>query len=212
MFTQLEESLVSLAHSLPLEVFVFIASFVEEIVAPIPSPTVMLVAGSLAQVQGVTLFGLIALVIVGAVGKTLGALCVYAISSKAEDVVLQKFGRFFGVTQTDVERLRGMLGNGVRDYVLLTVLRALPIMPSVLLSVGSGVLKVPIPLFIFSTFFGTLFRDGVYLYAGYVGTEALTALVQTSTHIEKIIEYTIGILLLMFLSFFLYRRKKNALS
>lgn len=212
MFTQLEESLVSLAQTLPLEGFVFVASFVEEIVAPVPSPTVMLVAGSLAQVQGVALFGLITLVIIGAIGKTLGALCVYAISSKAEDVVLQKFGRFFGVTEADVLRLQGMLGNGVRDYVLLTVLRALPIMPSVLLSVGSGVLKVPIPLFIFSTFFGTLFRDGVYLYVGYVGTEALTTLVQTSTHIEKIIEYTVGILLLMFAFFFLYRRKKKALS
>lgn len=212
MFTQLEEFLVSLAHTLPLEVFVFIASFVEEIVAPIPSPTVMLVAGSLAQVQDRALFALVFLVAVGAVGKTLGALCVYAISSKAEDVVLQKFGKFFGVTEADVVRLRGMLGNGVRDYVLLTVLRALPIMPSVLLSVGSGVLKVPIPLFIFSTFFGTLFRDGVYLYVGYVGTEVLTHFVQTSTHIETLIEYIVGALVVVFVVYFIYRKRKNVLN
>ncbi len=209
MFVQLEESLIALAHVIPLEMFVLVASFVEEIVAPIPSPTVMLVAGSFAQAQGYTLYALIILVVVGALGKTVGALIVYMISSKAEDVVLRTFGKFFGVTEADIAHLHSMLQNNVRDYALLTALRALPIMPSVLLSVGSGVLKVPLNLFIFSTFFGTLFRDGVYLYVGYVGTELLMTFVETGTDIESYIEYGTALVVLVGIIYFLYRRRRT---
>jgi membrane protein DedA with SNARE-associated domain len=208
MFAQLEESLIALTHVIPLEGFVFIASFVEEIVAPIPSPTVMLVAGSFAQAQGYTLYALIILVVVGALGKTVGALIVYMISSKAEDIVLHKFGKFFGVTEADIARLHSVLQNNARDYALLTTLRALPIMPSVLLSVGSGILKVPLNLFIFSTFFGTLFRDGVYLYVGYVGTELLMTFVETGTDIESYIEYVVALVLMVSVTYFLYKRRK----
>jgi membrane protein DedA with SNARE-associated domain len=207
MFTYLETMLISLVHTLPLEAFVFIASFVEEVIAPIPSPTVMLVAGSVAQIQERALYALIPLILIGAVGKTIGALVVYAISDKAENLVMNKFGRFFGVTHDDVAVLQNKLGRGARDYVLLTVLRALPIMPSVLLSVGSGLLKIPLPLFIASTFLGTLVRDGVYLYAGYIGTEALGTFVSTSTHIESLVEIVVGVLVVLGVIYFIYKKK-----
>lgn len=208
MFTYLENLLLALTHSLPLEIFVLVASFVEEVVAPIPSPAVMLTAGLSAQVQGKVLLALIPLALIGALGKTVGALVVYVISDKAEDLVMNKFAKFFNVTKDDVEKFGNKLGKGVRDYFLMTLLRALPFMPSVVLSVGSGLLKVPLPLFIISTFFGTIVRDGFYLYAGYVGTAVLLSFISQTGHIETYVEVGSG-LIFLYVGTRIIRKRRN---
>lgn len=209
MFAQLESILISFANTLPLEVFVFIASFVEEVIAPIPSPTVMLVAGSFARVQDYAFFALVLLALIGAVGKTVGALVVYFITDKGEDFVMEKFGKFFGVTHEDVEKLGKKLGNGVRDYVVLTLLRAFPFMPSVVVSVGGGLLKVPLPLFITSTFLGTILRDGLYLYAGYAGATALFAIINKSSNLETYIEVLVALAVVGFIVYRIYHRNSR---
>jgi|CXWL01.1.fsa_nt_gi membrane protein DedA with SNARE-associated domain len=188
MFTYLETLLISFGKILPLEAFVFVASIVEEIIAPIPSPTIMLLSGSLAQLQERTLYMLIPLALIGACGKTLGALLVYFVSDRFEDFAMSRFGHFFNVSHADIETFGKKLGNGKRDYLFLTTLRALPFIPSVFLSVGLGVLKIPLPLFITSTFLGTIIRDGFYLYAGFMGTEVLSKFIAQSTHVETYIE------------------------
>ena len=212
MFTYIETVLMSFVNILSLEVFVFVASIIEEVIAPIPSPTVMVVAGSVAQLQERALFFLIPLAIIGALGKVIGALFVYVISDKAEDFVLRRFGNFFNVSHEDVEAFGKRLGNGKRDYVLLTVLRALPFIPSVLLSVGSGVLKIPLPLFIFSTFFGTIIRDGFYLYAVFVGTEMLSAFVTQTSHMETYVEVFAAVVVISILVRMYFLKKKNRLQ
>ncbi len=209
MFSYLESVLISFAHTLSLETFVLVASFVEEVVAPIPSPTVMLLAGSFAKVQEYSLFMLLVLAVIGAIGKTIGAILVYFITDKAEDIVMYKFGKFFNVTHEDVESFGKKLGHGMKDYVVLTALRALPFMPSVVVSVGSGLLKVPLKLFIISTFLGTIIRDGIYLYTGYIGTQALTAFVQESTNLETYVKGIAVVAVLGFLGYRMIQKRKN---
>ena len=210
MFLYLEAQLLAIAQSVPLEMFVVVASFIEEVIAPIPSPTVMVVSGSIASYQGYAASGLIILAILGAVGKTVGALVVYYVADKAENFVMHRFSRFFGVQAEDIEAFGKKLGNGPRDYFFLTFLRALPIMPSVVVSVGSGVLKVPLKVFFFSTFFGTIIRDGFYLYTGYVGTDIFTNLVQHSSSVESFVELFVFVLVGTGLLYLILRaRKKN---
>lgn len=203
MFAQLESTLLTYIDTVPLEVFVFIASIIEEIIAPIPSPTVMMLAGSFAQIQERALIALIPLAIIGAVGKTLGALVVYGVADKAENVLLGTLGKFFNVSHDDVESLGKKLGKGIRDYFLLTFLRALPIMPSVIVSVGSGVLKVPLKLFIITTFLGTIIRDGFYLYAGYVGTAVFAKFISGSSTVETYVEI---LALVSIIGFIIYKK------
>jgi membrane protein DedA with SNARE-associated domain len=206
MFARIEELVVEMAGLVPLEVFIFLGSIIEEVVAPIPSPTVMVLAGSFALLEGRSVMGLIPLALVGALGKTIGALCVYYIADHAEDYFMKFFGRFFSISHEDIEKLGNKLGRGARDYVILTFLRALPIMPSVIVSAGGGLLKVALPLFIISTFLGTIIRDGVYLYAGFLGTDALKKFVATSSHLEKYVEIFVGVLLCA-LIFYLFQKK-----
>lgn len=193
MFAHLEEQLIALIDVLPLEVFVFVASFVEEVLAPIPSPTVMVLSGSFASLQEYALTGLLVLAGIGALGKTLGAVLVYQIAHVLEEVVVVRFGKFFGVTREDIARFGERLTGSPKDYLLLTVLRSLPFIPSSVVSVGSGVLKVPMRMYIVTTFLGTIVRDGIYLYVGFVGTEALATYISVADRTESLI--TAGVIL-----------------
>lgn len=187
MLGTLEAQIMSLVHVLPLSWFAFFASFIEEVIVPIPSPFVMLTAGSFAKLQGMPIPEIMMLAVIGALGKTCGALCVYWIADKAEDFLLGRHARFFGVTHSEVEKFGRKFSGTPRDYALMILFRSLPIIPSALVSIGGGLLKLPLRLFITGTLVGTLVRDGVYLYIGYVGTEALHRMASTSKTIEDMV-------------------------
>lgn len=208
MFTQIETALLSLATTLPLELFVLFASFVEEIIAPIPSPTAMMVAGSVALIQERALSAILPLALFGAVGKTLGGIVVYTIAGKAEGFVMKKFGRFFGVTDEDVDSFRERVGEGARGYIVLTVLRALPFVPSSVVSVGSGLIKVPLAMFTVSTFLGTIVRDSFYLYAGYAGAQVLARIIAHSSNLETVIEVLVVVTVLAYLGYRMHKKRK----
>ena len=55
------------------------------------------------------------------------------------------------ITHTDIERLGKHFTGGLRDYASLTFLRSIPIVPSILLSFGSGMLELPVRVFLVGT-------------------------------------------------------------
>lgn len=209
MFDQVETSLLALAQSLPLELFVLIGSIVEEVIAPVPALAVMLVAGSAAAVQGLTVLDLIPLAIIAALGKALGAIVVYMISASMGTLVLTKYGRYFRVSAEEIHDLGKHLKGTKRDYVFLTVLRALPIIPSSVVSLGCGLLKIPFRLFLITTFIGTIVRDGIFLYVGYSGVGVLEDFATKATDIESILQTGFIVLVLITFAYIYYRRKKN---
>lgn len=206
MFAYLEAQVLSLATLLPLPVFAAVSSFIEEIVAPIPSGPVMLVMGSLAQVQGYSLMMVFGLVLAATAGKLFGALVVYVIADKAEDILLGRFARFFGVTHTQIEAFGARLGRGWRDYVLLTILRTLPFVPSVVVSFGAGALKIPLRLFIVATIIGTILRDSFFLYLGYAGIGAAEGLIERFSTIESLLQVLIAVVLVIAFFVLVYLR------
>lgn len=206
MFHQIEALILSYAPLLPLPAFAALASFAEEIVAPIPSGPVMLITGTLAQVQGYTLPLLVGLALVAAVGKLAGSLVVYFIADKAEDVFAARFAKFVGVSHEELERFGARLGNGWKDYVLLTLLRTLPFVPSVVVSFGAGMLKVRLKLFIFATFIGSILRDFIFLYAGFVGLTYAEELMEQFSTLESIGQVAIVSTLALALFVFIFVR------
>ncbi len=207
MIAQITTALLHTAEKIPVEAFTLIASFVEEIIAPIPSPVVMTMAGSIAIAQGKPIVYLLVLSLIGAIGKTLGALFIYVIADKAEDLVFGRFGKFIGVTHEEIENFGKKFKGTWKDIFLLTFLRALPIMSSAVVSIGSGVLKIRLKMYLISTFIGTIIRDFFYLYVGYSGVTALRAMTEGFTNIESIIEVTIGVLVLLFFIGIYVRRR-----
>ncbi len=163
--------LESLAQQTSLEIFTVIASFLEEIVAPIPSPFVMTTAAVIGQAQNYTYLQLFWVIILGSIAKTIAAVGVYYIVDKAEDVVVGKFGKYIGISHKEVEKIGSILTKTWYDDVLLFVARALPIVPSTLVSVAAGAIKYNLRSYIFMTFLGNIFRSAFYLWVGYVGAE-----------------------------------------
>ncbi len=212
MFSSLEAMLLKSVETVSLEYFVFVASFIEEVIAPVPSSSVLLATGSLAVVQGRELFGLIPLVLLAALGKTIGAIGVYYISRALGQVMITRYGRWFGVDEGKVVNFSERLKNTNQAFWSLLFLRALPIMPSALISVGGGVLKVHLGLFLATTLIGTIIRDSFFIYIGFVGTNAWQEWALYSTNIESYIQIG-ALLVIFFIGIRLYRRRvvKNKL-
>jgi membrane protein DedA with SNARE-associated domain len=195
MFSALEAWLLSTIHTLPLELFVFIASFIEEVLAPVPSASVLLATGAFAAVQERPWIGLIPLALVAALGKMIGAIGVYAVSDKLGLMMVTKFGRFFEITPQRLNQFGERLNRSKYAFWLLTLFRALPIVPSSIISVSCGVLKVRWSLFIASTFVGTVVRDSIFIYIGYQGIQLWYTLADRFTHIESYVQWLlIGLL------------------
>lgn len=196
-----------------LAIFAPVVSFVEEIIPPIPSPSVMLATGSIALSQGYLLPGLIFLSVLGAIGKTCGASVAYYVSDKVEDILAGKISKFLGVTHEQIEAFGARLSRNWRDYVILTALRALPIVPSSLLSVGCGLLKINFKLFVFSTLIGSVIRDFIYIYLGYVGTKvAISVIRRTANTAEFYLQIVAVVGVILLLGYLYYRRQKGKKS
>jgi membrane protein DedA with SNARE-associated domain len=210
MFDQIEIALLALSEHLPLELFVLIGSFVEELLAPIPSPGILLLAGSLAAMRDYGMAEVLFLIFCGSVGKTIGALCVYLIADTAENFFTGTLARFFPLSHDEIERFGKRFTGTWRDYVMLTTLRALPFVPSVLISAGSGLLKIPMRLFLVSTFFGTLVRDSIFLYIGYRGITLVNDYLHGLTSLEAFLEVVAALCIVLGLGYvYIQRRHKE---
>lgn len=200
--------LESLAQQVPVVWFVFLGAIAEEIVAPIPSPLVMMLAGSIAASQHESLFFLILLALIGAFSKTIGSTIIYVISDKAEDFIINKFGRFLGVSHDDTEGIGKFLGKGKRDNIVMFLMRAIPLIPTAPVSVIAGLIKVNIKTYIIYTFLGLIVRNSIYLFLGYSSLGALESLNEGFSSLENI-----GYLFLAILGgaalFWMYRKRQK---
>ena len=67
---------------------IFLAALIETIIPPIPTLAVFPTAGFLASQQGISLIGIIPMIILGALGATIGTSAIYFIALKLGRVVL----------------------------------------------------------------------------------------------------------------------------
>ncbi len=206
---QLINYLNNVSKIIPLPWFTFIGSVVEEIIAPIPSPLVMTLAGSLAFSADLDYFYLFFLALTGAVGKTLASFGLYYLADKFEDVVLVKFGKYLGVSHKEVEQLGKHLNQGWKDDIAIFLLRAIPIIPSAPVSVVSGFIKVNTRTFIISTFVGTVVRNCIYLLIGYTGLNTTESILTIMEEYEYVGYILLGAVVMLILGYFIFQHKRD---
>lgn len=209
-FHEIERVVRELSTKVPLEAFTFIGAFLEEVIAPIPSPLIMTVAGSVALAQGKSLLYLAWLACLGTTGKTLGSWVVYVISEKMENVIVNKFGKFIGITQQDVENLKRRFSGGWRDLLVLTLLRATPVVPTAPVSVVCGLIRIPMQTYLIATFIGTFVRSALYLYLGYAGLATFENIVKGMSGLENVLQAVIALLIVGFLGWLYFKRRKRS--
>jgi membrane protein DedA with SNARE-associated domain len=169
-----------LISELPIEWFVFIVSFLDEIFPPIPSPLVMMVAAARLTAENSNWLGYIWLVGISTIGKTIASLFLYWLGNKGEKVVVQKYGKWLRVSHEQIERISVHINRGWKDDVLLFISRMLPILPTTVVSLACGVFKTDRQHFFWLTLVGMFLRNllllGLVLYGAQELQELTTML------------------------------------
>ena len=149
---------------------VFLAALLETIIPPIPTLAVFPTAGFIASQNGITVIGLIPLIVLGAAGATIGTSAIYFIALKLGRIVLIRYLRYVRVSETKLARVENWFAKYGDKAVFLG--RMVPVMRE-MISVPAGLLKMRIPKFILYTFaFSCMWSTGTIL-AGYYFGESL---------------------------------------
>lgn len=200
------------AESVPLEVYSFVGSFLEELIAPIPSPIVMSLAGTVAFMREQPVGYLFWLALFAATGKTLGSYILYRIGDTLEDVLTSRVGKYVGVTHKQVEGFGKYLDRGWRDNVVLYLLRVIPIFSSGVISLLCGVIKIDRKTFLTTTLLGVYTRDLMYLYIGYYAAgnaEAAARFIERFEDYAKTFGLGVATVIIGFGIWYLMNRKKK---
>ena len=181
MFDWLIDWLETLAQKVDPALFVFIGSFVEEIVAPIPSPLIMATTAALAHSLQLPWLEILWILIVAAGSKTLSSLLVYWLAYESEHLLVGRFGKYVGLSTEMIEGVGRWVGKGYWDELVLLLLRSLPIVPSIVVSAACGVFKINLRTYLWTTFVGTFIRNGIFfsiLYFGWSQAEVVWHLLE----------------------------------
>lgn len=209
MFASVIAWLEHAAQQVPLPVFVVIGGVIEEIIAPIPSPLVSTLAGSIASAQQLGIPYLLGLCALATLSKTVGAWIFYVIGDKLEDVAVPRFGKYIGVKHEDLERFGAHFKGTWKDELVLLLLRAIPVMPSTPISLLCGILKINLRTFFIATYIGFYLRNLTFMLFGYTGLAAAESLMQgldtTETVLKILMVLAAGILLV----WLYWKRKKG---
>jgi len=156
------EAVFSLIHAITASygpLGIFLISIFEEVVAPIPLSFIILSAGfsvfdgvaiSFAEVvRAILVIGLPA-----ALGATLGSLVWYGVSYRYGKALLTHRSVRRWVSWDDVVRIQRYFARGRSDELLLVVLRSMPLVPGIGLSVLCGLLRFPLKEYVICTFLG----------------------------------------------------------
>ncbi len=195
------------AVSVPLEWFVFLGSFAEEVISPIPSALIMGTAGSLALIQGKAFWYVIWLAVIGNVGKTLGAWLYYVLGDKLEDLLIRPINRLLGIRHEEIENIgKRFVGHHWKDGGVLFFLRLIPFFPATPVSLACGIIKMDIRVYLLATYAGNFFKDLFYIYVGYAGLAAFHTLARKLDHVKFGIDVLVGIVIIAFLfSLYIHR-------
>ncbi|MBL0058720.1 MAG: VTT domain-containing protein [Elusimicrobia bacterium] len=141
---------------------VFIGVLIEQIIIPIPSPAIImgagfiLIPGETSWADAIAIASL-QIVLPGVIASILGAIGIYYLGRYGGKVFVDRFEKFIGFSWTDVESI-GSHFTRRGEEISLFLLRAVPIVPLSLISVASGVLELPIGLFVVWSALGTIVR------------------------------------------------------
>ncbi len=156
---------------------IFLAALIETIIPPIPTLAIFPTAGFLASQQGIPLIEIIPMIILGALGATIGTSTIYFIALKLGRVVLLRYLKLIKISEKKLERVEIWFEKYGDKAVFLG--RMVPVMRE-MISVPAGLLQMRIPKFILYTFAGSIIWSSATILAGYYFGEAIGLTVPTT--------------------------------
>jgi membrane protein DedA with SNARE-associated domain len=176
---------------------VFIGVMIEQIIVPIPSPLIIMGAGAILILPGISIPNaflqiLWVIVLPGSLASTLGSYIGYMISFYGGKALVLRLQRFLDVDWDQIERLEKRF-QGRKEAWSIFLSRAIPVFPISLVSVFAGLLRIPIKPFTVYTFLGSVFRC---FFLGFFGWWIGATYEKVATHIDSV-ETIISIVMLI---------------
>jgi membrane protein DedA with SNARE-associated domain len=188
---------------------IFLASIIEEVIAPIPS-TMVIMGSSFLMLKGASLSPdsflnlFLNIVLPASLGVTLGSLFVYAIAYFAGKPFLQRWGKYLGVSWQDIEKAEDKFKDSRSDEIALFIVRALPIIPSVAINAFCGFIRYDIKKYLIITFLGTLVRAFIL---GVIGWQFGSLYMKAAAEISYLEEISVIMIVIIFASYIVYKKK-----
>ena len=142
---------------------------IESVIIPIPSELVLPFAGFLVG-DGQSLepltrqpWSLVLVTLAGTIGATIGALVAYAIGAWGGRPIIERWGRWLGITPADLDRTESFFER--RGALAAFFGRMIPVVRS-LVSFAAGIARMPVGPFVLFTFLGSLPFTFVLVFAG----------------------------------------------
>lgn len=190
---------------------VFLGSIIEEIIAPIPS-TLVIMGTSFIILKGAvisleTVYSLfINVVLPASVGVTLGSLFIYGLAYYLGKELIDRWGKYLGVSWENIEKAQDKFEESSSDEIILFVVRALPVVPSVAVNVFSGFLRYNLKKFVIITFLGTLVRAFIL---GFLGWQFGSFYQTIATEISYLEEISVAVIVIGLIIYFLWGKYKK---
>ncbi len=142
---------------------------IESVIVPIPSELVLPFAGFLvgdgSSIEPLTgqpwSFWLV--VLAGTVGATVGALVAYAIGAWGGRPIIERWGRYLGISNADLDRAEAFFAKHGEAAAFFG--RMVPVIRS-LVSFAAGVARMPVARFTLFSFLGSLPFTALLVFAG----------------------------------------------
>ncbi len=168
---------------------VFVASVIEEVIAPIPSPLIITMSGFLFVTGPLSWSVIYALIfkvsIPAALGVTLGSYTIYFIARFGGKFFIEKWGKYIGLYWADIEKFQNRLSGTRRDEIFIGIARVIPFVPSVAISAFCGILEMNIFKYFIISFTGVFFRGIILGVLGWQVGNVYGKYAQTISSVEN---------------------------
>jgi membrane protein DedA with SNARE-associated domain len=193
---------------------VFAASIVEELISLIPSSMVQMAAGIFIMGGDHISIGSILKLIVqisipAALGVTLGSLPYVWLARKYGIKMIDRWGKWIGVTVDDIKKLEQKLDQTAWDDVLFVGMRAFPVIPSVALAVYGGIIEMSWTRYVILSFIGVFIRATGLGIVGWLFGNQIDTVSSGVGALENIGMIVVGILIISLIFWSKSRTKKN---
>jgi len=193
---------------------VFFAALLEEIIAPIPSSLVAMFAGFFLVPAELTwakaiVIACLKIAIPMSIGVTMGSLAVYAVAYLGGKPIIARYGKWFGISWTSIEKTEQRFIKGYADELTLLGARVLPIIPSVAISAFCGLVRYPIKTFVLLSLVGSFIRSVIMAMIGWQVRDAYISYARIVSQVEMFVFVAIVIVFGAFLFLRLRQQIKN---
>lgn len=192
---------------------VFWGGLVEQIIAPIPSVLIPMSAGFILIPKHVTLLAAFQQIyrqisFPYAIGATIGSSVLYLASYYGGRVLIEKFGKFFGLSLKNIDRFKNKFTRGFKDELIIFFLMVLPVTPISLVAASCGIIGIKATEFYPLILMGTFVRALLLGWLGWQTGEAYQLISSGLNQIETLLSILgVGVAFII-LALLYYKRQK----